>query len=1190
MTDNVEILTGFSAAEILNDPALWRSRIHPEDHGALWSEALRSRSTSRSAVTEYRFVRRDGAEIWIEDTSHAIVDADGQLREIIGQLQDVTPRKEAQRGLEDSQRFISQLAGAIPSQVFVVDLITDEVVYANREHAELLSFAGGQPVGQVGAWLRGRVHPDETAQFDQLLEELKHSADDDNHTACLRVRDNGGEWRDVQFRYRVFQRAADCRPIQLLGLWDDVTDARRSEQALADSQRLLSRLTQALPSVTYVIALTPDGALDAFRYVNRPMTELLGYPAGAPGQIDSPQAWAALIHPDDRDGLMQQLGEMNDMAEGEICETEFRMRGADGGWRWVSARHMVFQRDPSGRVTEIVGAIDDITRARHAQEELAANQRLLSRIAEAVPSTLYVLDVQVPAVNGGLLYSNRSLALQLGHLEPASAESSWLHFLLTHLHPEDVQTFAEMLRRQLSLSEGEVLETEYRLQDGEGAWHWMRARDLVFERDSKGAVTQIIGVVEDVTASRHLQDEVRSERDFAQLVLNTLGQGVAVITPAGVCEYINPAGARILGYDPGALVGVDLTLLVPNEHQRRMTGAWAAADELGRRQAEVIEIPYTGADGRTQSLLLTITPRVRQGEPIGTVAVFSDVSERKSMELQLSEANRELAEALDRAHGLAREAQAANHAKSEFLANMSHEIRTPMNAVLGLAEHLQESGLKDDQNAIVKLISESGQALLQIINDILDFSKIEAGRLELDPAPFNLAVVIEGVVDLLTVRAREKGLRLATHIDAEMPLSVIGDSGRIRQVLLNLVGNAVKFTEQGAVTIQAVIEPIGERMLATIVIDDTGIGIAPDAIERLFSPFEQAETGTNRRFGGTGLGLAIVKRLLDLMGGAIALESEVGVGTTLTLTIPFERAPNVAAAEAIGAGHGRLLIVEPDAFARDVLVAYATAAGYSCDSSADPATALAQLRMAGPYTAWVLGLWADDAATQDLLNDVRNDPELDRLHRIIVSAEAVHPDLADAWVPRPVKRAALAETLARDGSNRPISSTRSPIRVTDVGQLPDSGSAPLVLLAEDNPINQRVAVLQLEKLGYRVEIALDGQAAVATYQEAPGRYRLILMDCQMPVLDGFEATRHIRLWEAAHRPEGRVPIVAMTANAMAGDRELCLAAGMDDYLSKPVTRQALADALAHWLPATALHQANDDHANPIDRLVVDSAP
>gem|GEM_PF-1014417 len=238
----------------------------------------------------------------------------------------------------------------------------------------------------------------------------------------------------------------------------------------------------------------------------------------------------------------------------------------------------------------------------------------------------------------------------------------------------------------------------------------------------------------------------------------------------------------------------------------------------------------------------------------------------------------------------------------------------------------------------------------------------------------------------------------------------------------------------------------------------------------------------------------------------------------------------------------------------------------------------------------MLGLWADDEATQDLLDGVRNDPELDRVHRIIVSAEPVHPDLADAWVPRPVKRAALAETLARDGANRPIASTRSPIRVTDVGQPLDSGSAPLVLLAEDNPINQRVAVLQLEKLGYRVEIALDGQAAVAAYGEAPGRYHLILMDCQMPVLDGFEATRHIRLWEAAHRPEDRVPIVAMTANAMAGDRELCLAAGMDDYLSKPVTRQALAEALAHWLPATALHQANKDRANPTDRLVVDSAP
>ncbi len=1161
-TENIAFLTGFSDQELVDDDTLWEARVHPDD---LWLLARDGRA-ERSSVVEYRFMRRDDVEIWLEDTSHTIVDSDGRVVEIIGQIQDVTARKLIQLKLEESQRFISQLASAIPSQVFVAEVATRKVIYANRVQADLIDYGPSATEKGIGVttMLREIVHPDDLLAFNETLLKMPALADNEAIGTRLRLRNRQGVWRDVQFRYRVFRRDGDGQPDQILVVWDDVTEACEAERALAENQRLLSRMTEALPSITFVLDLTTNDGVGSFVYANRYLSDLLGYSDLTPEERVDVRFLMTHLHPEDREGWLAKAAELATAPDGKVIEQEFRVQAKDGTWHWMRSRALAFQRDEAGLTTQLMGIFDDITVTRQAQDDLAANQRLLNRVAQAVPNVLYVLDFTRPDENGGLLYTNRSLAEMLGYPKDSEREAGWLAFVLQHLHPDDWDTYQALTHRLFDLADGEVLESEYRLQDAAGHWHWMRVRDLVFERDSNGMVTQVIGLSEDITTSKTLQNEVRAERDFAQLVLNALGQGVAVFNHEGHGEYINPAGARILGADPQAFIGAATTRMTPPEHRAAIEQNWERL--IHERITGTAEFRVIRPDGSTADVLVTMTPRVRDGEVVGSVGVFTDVTERKSMEQTLSRTNFELEHALITARELARDAQAANRAKSDFLANMSHEIRTPMNAIVGLAELLLDANLPDEQRGSVQLMIDSGQALLDIINDILDFSKIEAGRLELDLHEFSLMGVVEGAVDLLTVRARQKGLRLMSYVDPAIPVGLFGDSGRLRQILLNLLSNAVKFTPSGRVMVEADLDPTvpqePHRARVRIVVRDEGIGIAPEALERLFKPFEQAESGTTRRFGGTGLGLAIVKRLLDIMGGTVKLESQPGAGTTVTLSIPLDAIPMQP--QETAPSRGRVLVIEDDEMARRITTRYVEAAGFIVEAIADFAEALAHLRVhTRRYAALVVGVWENERAAQRLVATLADDPELQRLRRVVISDVLPEQASPDNPVQRPIKRDQLVARLERAldrSSGASEQNVLAPVRE------PHPPIRPIVLLAEDNPVNQKVAVLQLEKLGFVSELISDGQAAVNAYLAAPDRYSLILMDCQMPVLDGFAATRAIRNWESDLGNDRHVAIIAMTANAMAGDREQCLAAGMDDYLSKPVNRQALNDMITRWAP------------------------
>ncbi|HRE25819.1 MAG TPA: PAS domain-containing protein, partial [Anaerolineales bacterium] len=621
LTENVVALVGYTAEELLETPSLWGSRIHPGDRDRIWS-AQDVPAVLRQPVVEYRFTRKDGREVWLEDTSQAILGPDGQLVEIIGQIQDVTARKGAQLQLEESQRFISQLAEAIPSQAFVADVATKRVIYANRVQADLLNYDAAAAQGiAITDLLRQITHPEDREIFAEALGGMKTLADDDAISRMIRLRDIHDRWRDVLFRYRVFKRDALGQPAQILVVWDDLTEARQAERALADSQRMLSRMSQALPSVVYILDLTAQDGVGALLYANRYPADMLGYTDLDLAQKSDVRFLEAHMHPDDIAGWRERSVQISDCKDGEVLEYEFRLRAGDGGWHWIRARALVFNRDSAGRVSQVIGVMDDITQGRQAQEDLAASQRLLNRIAQAVPNVLYVLDFQQSGGNGDLIYSNRSLAESLGHMAGDIEEQGWLNFVFNHLHPDDWETYKGMVKRLFDLADGAVLETEYRLSDAQGAWHWLRARDLIFERNSVGVVTQVIGQVEDITVSKTLQNEVRAERDFAQVVLNALGQGVAVFNSAGLCEYVNPAGSRILGISAEAMQGVRLDALATSEQHGQIQQLMLAPAETW--MAHTLEFRHRRPDGQIADLLVTVTPRLRDEQMIGAVVVFT---------------------------------------------------------------------------------------------------------------------------------------------------------------------------------------------------------------------------------------------------------------------------------------------------------------------------------------------------------------------------------------------------------------------------------------------------------------------------------------------------------------------------------------------------------------------------------------
>jgi PAS domain S-box-containing protein len=939
----------------------------------------------------------------------------------------------------------------------------------------------------------------------------------------------------------------------------DVTQRRHAEEseALRKSEQRWRSLAEALPQLVW--SAMPDGACDYFgkqwtEHTGVPEAELLGW------------RWLEVLHPEDRERTRQLW--LESVAGRHPYDVEYRVRRRDGEHRWFKTRGVPI-RDHDGKIVKWFGTCTDITDLRNTEEALRASERQFRVFVDHAADAFFLHD----GASARVLDVNRRACESLGYNRDELIGMTPLDF-----DPDHTPARREDLRRQLQAGKMPAFESRHRRKDG--TVFPVEVRGQAFQ---EGGSKFLVTLVRDITDRKQAEEAVRESEERFRGTFENAAVGIAHVDLEGHYLRVNEKFCTIVGYPRAELLkksAQDIT------HPDDLASSFEPLAALVRGELADfgLEKRSLRKDGTIVWLQLYVSlQRDGAGKPAYAIAVIQDISERKRLEAELRQAKDT--------------AESANRAKDEFLANVSHEIRTPMNAILGMTELTLETELPEGQRQCLKTVKSAADSLLGIINDLLDFSKIEAGKMELAPADFSLRVAVGETLRALAARAHMKGLELIYHVQPDVPDALVGDAGRLRQVLVNLVGNAIKFTPAGEVVVvvelasegrqppdgraevqhQGADSPRSPEVELRFAVTDTGIGIPKHQQERIFRAFEQEDTSTTRKFGGTGLGLTIASRLVVLMGGTITVDSEPGWGSTFVFTARFTMQPHSASSPDAAwpqgaAGPGRqptlpcdmpVLVVDDNATNRRILEEWLRRWRMRPETVADSVAAMDALWAGAasgrPYPLVLLDARMPDGDGLALAAKMRERAELSGTRIILLSSGDRPADLArlrelkiDAHLLKPVQQEELLETIYRvigKNEGRRIRDEKDQATTADASFRLQPSSVPLrVLVAEDNDFNAQLLEHLLRRRGHEARQANNGREALRLATEQA--FDLLLLDVHMPELDGLEVAQAIRAREGT--TGGHLPIIALTARSRQEDRERCLAAGMDDFLAKPI--------------------------------------
>jgi PAS domain S-box-containing protein len=1155
--------------------------MHPEDRAEMLALATAAIEGDDSRYS-YRYrLLRDGLVRHMQSHVRIVRDARGQAVRLVGATTDITNevqtaelllrQAEQERQLLDRLNIATQAAGI---SSWEIDLLGERFLWIEN------SLHGVTAESNVSLEeFRKRIHPEDRELFRDALKSADRNHQD-RITYRYRLFDDDGRLVHVQMSARLVADESG-NATRLLGVsWDvtrEVEAAIRLKEQTEHERMLLDRLSMSTQAAG-ISSWEYDLDTQRFAWIENPIAAL----NGDSGVWGLTRSLIERIHPDDRESVLECL-ETAIRERHDRLSCRYRGLGAQQDAEVHVQTHARVLYDDDGHARRLLGISWDISK------EIAGQQQLQLQ-------ALQLRDAERRLERASLSSSEGHWELNL-HTQQMWASSSY-HTLLGYregelpqdvdawgalVHADDAQGTAEAFRRHLD--HGTPFDVEQRMRTASGEYRWFHLRGTA-DRMADGTAMVMSGSIHDIHQQKLAEDALRLAQLRFERAIHGTQDGLWELEANGTA-WCSPRLGELLGHPPEEFAADTnfLRLFLHPEDEAIVAAATQAHFQHAAPYDVEIRLRTRSGEYRWYRARAT-AERDASGRPLRLSGSLQDVTEARAARDALLRATEA--------------AEAANRAKSEFLANVSHEIRTPMNGIIGMTGLLLDTNLDRTQRDYAETIRGSADSLLIVINDILDFSKIEAGKLDIEAIDVELRDTVEDVGNAMAFQAAARNLELIVHVHPQVPDRVVSDPQRLRQCLINLVGNAIKFTHSGEIVIEVSVTGRQDgRVLTRFEVRDTGIGIAPEVLHTLFQPFVQADSSTTRHFGGTGLGLSIVRRLVEMMGGEVGVHSEQGKGSTFWFVLPLEPAaqPTMLVPMDLNRLGRRVLVVDDHETNRRVLAGQLMHAGFEVSLASTGNEALRILRQATqdghPFEVVLADYKMHDMDGATLGQQIIADESLSQARVVVLTSLDRHGDLRRfaslgfaGYLTKPIRARELFEcmdrVLSRDAREWHMQSQPIVTR----GSLSESARRyeGQVLLVEDNPVNQKVAVRFLERMGCKVRVADNGAEGVKAWQD--GMFDIVLMDLQMPVMDGLTATRRIRELETSTGRKS-TPIIALTANAMAGQLERCMEAGMNAFLTKPLEIAKLHEALDRFglgeAPAPAATATVADHeAVPVE--------